>query len=212
MSCVDGPIRILVADDHALMREGIASAVGQEEDLLVVAEAADGRAAIECYREHRPDVTLMDVQMPEMSGIDALICIRREFPQARIIMLTTYGGDALVRSALSHGASGFLLKTALRRELRLAIRSAHQGRRAMSAEVAAHYSLNLSHEDLTRREVEVLRHTAHGLGNKDIAGTLDVSEDTIKAHLKGIFRKLDARDRAHAVFVAMKRGIINHTD
>jgi DNA-binding NarL/FixJ family response regulator len=205
----ESPIRVMVVDDHALLRDGIASALADETDLLLVAEAADGQSAVQKYREHRPDITLMDLQLPDISGIDAMRIIRTEFPHARIIMLTTYRGDAQVRNALHHGAVGFLLKTALRKELKDAIRKAHQGKRVMSTEVAAELAEYLSKEELTLRELEVLQQAAKGRSNKAIAAQLKVSEDTVKAHMKSIFGKLGAEDRTQAVVSAMKRGIID---
>jgi DNA-binding NarL/FixJ family response regulator len=203
------PIRVLVVDDHALLREGIASALADESDLRLVGEAADGRSAILKFREHRPDVTLMDIQLPDISGIEALRIIRAEFPQACVIMLTTYRGDAQIREALQQGAMGFLLKTALRKELKDAIRKAHKGRRVMSPDVASELAEHLSEDQLTPRELEVLRIAAQGRSNKEIGADLQVSEDTIKAHMKSILAKLGAADRTHAVVTALKRGIIH---
>ena len=202
------PITVMVVDDHPLLRDGIALALSGENDMRLVADAADGPTAIERFREHRPDVTLMDVQLPGMSGIDALRAIRAEFEQARIIMLTTYRGDVQVATALRHGACGFLLKSSLRKELRDAIRAVHAGRRAVSTDVAVDLAEHVGSDALSERELDVLRSAAEGNANKAIANKLGISEFTVKAHIKNILSKLDAKDRTHAIVIALRRGII----
>ena len=203
-----GVITVLVVDDHPLLRDGVAFALSGEADMRIVANAHDGRSAIEAFREHRPDVTLMDLQLPDMSGIDAMRAIRSEFPAARIIVLTTYRGDAQVANALKQGASGFLLKASLRKELRDAIRAAREGRRVISPDAAADLAEYIGGDMLSERELQVLNRVARGLGNKQIAAELGVSEDTVKSHMKSILSKLDVSDRTHAVVTAVKRGII----
>jgi DNA-binding NarL/FixJ family response regulator len=202
------PIRVLAIDDHPLLREGIASALADQADMTLIAEAVDARTGIEQFRRNRPDVTLMDLQMPDMNGIEAIRIIREEFPDARILVLTTYQGDVQVSNALRHGASGFLLKGTLRKELRDAIRAVHAGRRVIPPDVAVGLAEHVADEMLSLRELEVLRSVACGNANKAIAIALGISEDTVKAHMKSILAKLDARDRTHAVVMAVKRGII----
>ncbi|MBM0103256.1 response regulator transcription factor [Steroidobacter sp. S1-65] len=202
------PIRVLAIDDHPLLREGIASALADQADMTLVGEAVDARTGIEQFRRVRPDVTLMDLQMPDMSGIEAIRIIREEFTDARILVLTTFQGDVQVSGALRHGASGFLLKGTLRKELRDAIRAVHAGRRVIPPEVAVGLAEHVGDETLSLRELEVLRSVAGGNANKSIAAELGISEDTVKAHMKSILAKLDARDRTHAVVMAVKRGII----
>lgn len=208
MSASTKTIRILAADDHALLREGIASLVGIEPDMELVAQASTGRDAIEQFRLHKPDVTIMDLQMPDISGIDAIIAIRSAFPQARIIVLTTYAGDAQVVRALKAGARGYLLKGNVHTELLETIRAVHAGQKRVPAEVAAELALHTADEQLTPRELEVLRLIAEGNANKQIAAQLAVSEDTVKSHVGNILEKLGANDRTHAVTIALKRGII----
>lgn len=203
------PIRVLIVDDHPLLRDGIAAALADQPDMLLVAEAIDGPTAVEQFRTHRPDVTLMDLQMPRMSGLEALKIIRGEFPDARVIVLTTYRGDVQVMTALQSGASAFLLKAMLRKELRDTIRAVHAGRRVIPPEVAAVMAEHLADHGLSGREVSVLKCVARGNSNREIATQLGVSEDTIKAHMKRILAKLDAKDRTHAVMVALKRGILD---
>jgi two-component system NarL family response regulator len=202
------PIRVLAVDDHPLLREGIASALEHEGDLELVAEAADGKSGIEQFRKTRPDVTLMDLQLPDMSGIDAIRVIRETFPDARILVLTTYRGDAQVAAALRHGACGFLLKSSLRKQLRDAIRAVHAGRRVIPSDLAVELAEHVADDVLSERELEVLRSAARGNANKRIAAALGITEDTVKAHMKSILAKLDAKDRTHAVVTAVKRGII----
>jgi two-component system NarL family response regulator len=191
-----------------LLRDGISVALADQTDIRLVAEAADGREGVEQYCRHRPDVTLMDLQMPGMGGLEALGLILRENPEARVIVLTTYGGDVLVTTAIRSGARGFLLKGMLRKDLRDTIRAVHAGKRVLPPELAMELAEHAGQNSLTAREVAVLKAAARGNSNREIAVQLHVSEDTVKAHMKSIFTKLDARDRTHAVMVALKRGIL----
>jgi len=209
MSGGSSPIRILAVDDHQLVREGIAGFVGVQPDMTMVAEAATGRDAIQQFRTHRPDVTLMDLQMPDMNGMDALIAIRAEFPDARVIMLTTYEGDAHILRALKAGAQGYLLKNTLHSDLLQTIRAVHAGKRSLSPEVSFQVAEHVSDETLTPAEVAVLRLIADGNSNKQIADQLRVTEDTVKGRVKSILAKLDANDRTHAAIIGLKRGIID---
>jgi DNA-binding NarL/FixJ family response regulator len=201
-------IRILTVDDHPLMREGIAAMIKSQTDMLLVAEAGDGGDAIKMFRERQPDVTLMDIRLPDMSGIDALIAIRSEFPEARILMLTTFEGDVEIQRALQAGARGYLLKSMPPSELLAGIREVHAGRKRIPPEVAAHLAEHMGEETLTARELEVLRQVAVGNRNRDIAGRLFITEETVKVHIKHIMEKLGARDRTGAVAIALRRGII----
>jgi len=203
------PIRILAVDDHQIVREGIAGFVGVQPDMTMVAEAATGREAIQQFRTHRPDVTLMDLQMPDMNGMDALIAIRAEFPDAKVIMLTTYEGDAHILRALKAGAQGYLLKNTLHSDLLQTIRAVHAGKRSLSPEVSFQVAEHVSDETLTPAEVAVLRLIADGNSNKQIADQLRVTEDTVKGRVKSILAKLDANDRTHAAIIGLKRGIID---
>ena len=203
------PIRILTVDDHPLLREGIAAVIEGQSDMQLVGEAANGREALQVFRDCRPDVTLMDLQMPEMDGVDAIGAIHREFPEARVVVLTTYQGDAQALRAFKAGASGYLLKSMLRRELVDTIRNVHAGRRCIPPEIASGIAEHASDDALTLREIEVLRQVADGNGNKRIAHLLSISEETVKAHMKNILAKLDANDRTHAVTIAVRRGIID---
>jgi DNA-binding NarL/FixJ family response regulator len=208
MVTTNNPIKVLAVDDHPLLLEGIAAVLEGQHDMVLVAEATNGREAIERFRAHRPDVTLMDLQMPEMSGIDAIIAIRSEFPQARIVVLTTYSGDAQAVRAFRAGASGYLLKGMLRKELMETIRAVHAGRRRIPPEIAAEIAEHHTDDALTPREVEVLRRVAAGNANKIVAADLAISEETVKAHMRSILAKLGANDRTHAVTIGLKRGII----
>jgi DNA-binding NarL/FixJ family response regulator len=191
-----------------MLREGIAAVLEAEDDMVLVAEASNGREAIEQFRAHRPDVTLMDVQMPEVNGIDAIAKIREEFPHARIIVLTTYSGDAQASRAFKAGASGYLLKNMVRKELIDTIRTVHAGKKRIPPEIAMDMAEHHNDDALTEREIEVLRAVAAGNANKIVGQLLKVSEETIKAHMKSILSKLGANDRTHAVTIAVKRGII----
>ena len=202
------PIRVLAVDDHPLVREGIAGLIGVQADMTLVAQAGNGRDAIQQFRTHRPDVTLMDLQMPEMNGLDALIAIRAEFPEARIIMLTTYEADVHILRALKAGAQGYLLKNTLHSDLLRTIRAVHAGKRSLSPEVSFQVAEHMSDDALTPAEIAVLRLIAAGNANKEIADQLGVTEDTVKGRVKSILSKLDANDRTHAAFIGVKRGII----
>jgi DNA-binding NarL/FixJ family response regulator len=202
-------IRVMTVDDHPLLREGIAAALGGQPDMVVVGEATNGREALERFRQLEPDVTLMDVQMPDMNGIEAIAAIRREFPAARIIVLTTYDGDVQAQRALESGAAGYLLKSMLRKDLLETIRSVYAGRRRIPAEVAVSLAEHQGDDRLTGREVEVLRGAASGNSNKSIADQLCISEETVKSHMKSLMSKLGANDRTHAVTIAIRRGIIS---
>jgi DNA-binding NarL/FixJ family response regulator len=202
-------IRIFTVDDHPLMREGIAAVIERQEDMVLVGEATNGREAIEGFRLHRPDVTLMDLQMPEMSGIDAIIAIRREFSSARVVVLTTFQGDVQALRAFKAGASGYLLKNMLRKELVDTIRTVHAGRRRIPPEVAAELAEHVIDDELSEREIEILARVAQGNSNKIIASQLGISEATVKYHLQSVLSKLGANDRTHAVTIAMKRGFID---
>ncbi|MBZ5626642.1 MAG: response regulator transcription factor [Acidobacteriia bacterium] len=202
-------IRILTADDHALLRAGIASLVEIEPDMELVAQASTGREAIEQFRRHRPDITLMDLQMPDVSGIEAIIAIRSEFPDARIVVLTTYAGDVQVVRALKAGARGYLLKGNVHTDLLATIRAVHAGQKRIPPEVAAELAMHTTEDQLTVRELEVLKLIALGNANKEIAAQLSVREDTVKSHVGNILEKLGANDRTHAVTIGLKRGIID---
>jgi len=201
-------IRVLVVDDHPLVREGITRQIELESDMTLVAEASNGREAIQQFREHRPDITLMDLQMPEMGGLDALIAIRNEFPDARILVLTTYKGDVQIMRALQAGARGYLLKNSLNEELMGAIRAVHAGRKAMSAEASVEIAEHATDDPLTPAELRVLRLIAEGKANKEIAAQLSVSEETVKGQVRNILSKLGANDRTHAAMIGVARGMV----
>jgi DNA-binding NarL/FixJ family response regulator len=202
-------IRVLTVDDHQLMREGIAAVLEDQPDMVLVGEAGNGRQAIAHFQQLRPDVTLMDLRMPDMNGIDAIIAIRREFANARIIVLSTYAGDVQAAAALRAGASGYLLKNLVRSELLDTIRAIHAGKRRVPAEIAAEIAEHVADDSLTEREVEILKCVAAGKSNKLIAVQLNIAEATVKTHMKSILPKLSARDRTHAVTIALKRGILD---
>ena len=208
MSAEAGPIRILAVDDHPIVRQGIAGLVAVHSDMSLVAEASNGREAIQQFRAHHPDVTLMDLQMPEMNGFDAMIAIRGEFPEARIIVLTTYTGDAQVLRALKAGARAYLLKNSLHKELLETIRAVHAGKKALSAEASYQLAEHATDDALTPAEVRVLRLIAEGNANKEIAAQLSISEETVKGQVRNILSKLGANDRTHAAMIGLKRGII----
>jgi DNA-binding NarL/FixJ family response regulator len=207
---VTNKIKILTVDDHPLLREGIAAVIHGEDDMLLVGEATNGHEAILGFRAHRPDVTLMDLQMPDMNGIDAITAIRNEFPNARVVVLTTYQGDVQALRAFKAGAVGYLLKNMLRKDLLDTIRGVHAGRRRIPPEIAAELAEHVTDDLLTSRELEVLKRVGTGTSNKIIASELAVSEATVKCHMKNILSKLGANDRTHAVTIAMKRGYLDN--
>jgi DNA-binding NarL/FixJ family response regulator len=209
MSTSPSLIRILAVDDHPMLREGIAALVASQSDMKLVGEASTGREALEQFRKHRPDLTLMDLQMPDMDGVEAMFAICSEFPDARIIVLTTYKGDVQVLRALKAGARAYLLKGLLRKELLETIRAVHAGQKRIPAEVAAELADHAIDDALTPREIDVLRWIASGNANKLIADRLSITEETVKGHVKNILSKLGASDRTHAVTIAVKRGIID---
>jgi len=209
MSTDPGLIRILAVDDHPMLREGIAALVASQSDMKLAGEASNGREALEQFRKHRPDVTLMDLQMPDMDGIEAMVAICTEFPEARIIVLTTYKGDIQVLRALKAGARAYLLKGLLRKELLETIRAVHAGQKRIPPEVAAELADHAIDDALTSREIDVLRLIAGGNANKLVADRLSITEETVKGHVKNILSKLGASDRTHAVTIALKRGIID---
>jgi len=208
MSADSAPIRILIVDDHPLLREGIAALVGGQTDMTLVAECSNGREAVQAFRTHRPDVTLMDLQMPEMSGLDAIGAIRGEFPDARIIVLTTYSGDVQIVRALQAGARGYLLKNMVHKELLDTIRAVHAGKKMVSPEASYELAEHATDDALTKAEIDVLRLIAAGNANKQIADLLSVTEETVKGRVRNILSKLGANDRTHAAMIGLKRGII----
>jgi DNA-binding NarL/FixJ family response regulator len=203
------PIRVLSVDDHPLIRDGIAFALQAQKDMELVAEATNGQEAVDLFDKHRPDVTLMDLQMPVMNGIDAILAIRRDHPAAKLIVLTTYSGDVQAIRAFKAGANGYLLKSMLRKELIETIRTVHSGRRRIPAEIAQEMAEYIDGDALTDREVEVLRKISEGRSNKIVGAAMGISEDTVKTHMKNILAKLQANDRTHAVLIAMKRGFLD---
>lgn len=202
-------INVMIVDDHPLLREGIAAVIATQPDIAVIAEAENGHAAIERFRVHRPDITLMDLRLPDINGIEAIVAIRSEFPNARIIVLTTYKQDVQISNAIKAGAMGFLLKTMLRLDLADTIRAVHAGHHRISAEIAMELADNVAQDGLTAREIEVLRCVAAGNSNKLVASKLSVTEDTVKAHMRNILSKLGANDRTHAAMIAVSRGFID---
>jgi DNA-binding NarL/FixJ family response regulator len=209
MTVVSNPIRIMAVDDHPLLLQGLATIVGDQPDMLIVSQASNGREAIQQFRSHHPDVTLMDLQMPEMSGLDAMIAIRDEFPGAKFIVLTTYTGDMQVLRAMKAGARGYLLKSLLHKELLTTIRAVHAGKKTLSAEASYSLADHAGDDALTPGEVDVLRLIAAGNANKQIAAQLSITEDTVKGRVKNILSKLGANDRTHAAMIGIKRGIID---
>jgi len=207
MSHDETKIRVLAVDDHPLLREGVTSLIADEPDMTIVAEAANGREAIEQFRAHHPDVTLMDLQMPKLNGVEATAAIRAEFPNARVIVLTTYAGDAQVALALKAGASGYLLKNSIRTELLTTIRAVHAGRKVLSPDVTFAMA-NRAADTLSPSETRVLRLIADGLSNKQIAAKLSLTEEAVKGQVKSLLSKLDARDRTHAAVIGVRSGII----
>jgi DNA-binding NarL/FixJ family response regulator len=203
------PIRILTVDDHQLLREGISAVLDGQDDMMLVGEASNGREAVDSFRRLRPDVTLMDLRMPDMSGIEAITAIRADSPNARIIVLTTYAGDAQAAAALKAGAAGYLLKNLVRKELIETIRAVHSGKRRVPPEIATEIAEHVADDVLSERELQVLRGVAAGKSNKLIAAELNISEGTVKTHMKSILPKLDASDRTHAVMIALRRGILD---
>ena len=201
-------IRVLSVDDHPLLRAGIAAIIDSQDDMVMVAQASTGREAIRLFREHRPDVTLMDLRMPDLSGIDALIAIRNEFPEARVVMLTTFEGDVEIQRSLAAGARGYVLKNLPPKELVDVVRQVHAGRKRIPQEIAAQLADHIADELLTQRELDVLHHVAGGNRNREIAERLSISEETVKVHVKHIMEKLGASDRTAAVTIAVRRGII----
>ncbi len=208
MSPDPNSIRILAVDDHPLVRQGISGLLAVQSDMNLVAEASNGRDAIQQFRAHRPDVTLMDLQMPEMSGLDAIIAIRNEFPEARIVVLTTYTGDVQILRALKAGARAYLLKNLLHKELLETIRAVHAGKKTLSPEASFQLAEHLTDDALTPAEINVLRLIAAGNANKQIADQLAISEETVKSQVRNILSKLGASDRTHAAVIGLKRGII----
>ncbi len=208
MQTANSPISVMVVDDHPMIREGVAGVIASEPGMQLACEAGDGHEAIAMYRKCRPDVTLMDLEMPNLDGLDALVAIRQEFPDARVLVLTTFRGDARAKRSLKAGAAGYMLKSRIRKELLDAIRQVHAGRKCIDPEVATEISESVNDDQLTAREVEVLQRVARGSSNKVVAHELQLTEGTIKSHMKSVLAKLGANDRTHAVMIALERGII----
>lgn len=208
MQTSPSPIRVLLADDHPMLRDGVRGLVDDQTDMKLVGEASNCHEAVDQFRKLRPDITLLDLQMPEMNGIDSMLAIRREFPDARIIVLTTYTGDAQILRALKAGAQAYLIKSVLRRELLDTIRAVHSGHKRIPPEVATQLAEHAADDPLTSREIQVLQLIASGKANKVVASDLSIAEETVKGHVKNILSKLGATDRTHAVTLALKRGII----
>ncbi len=202
-------IRVLIVDDHPAIREGVAAMIANQSDMEVVAEASTAREAVESFQRHLPDVTLMDLKLPDNTGIHAIESIRKTFPQARVIILTTYRGDVQAMRALKAGAFGYLLKSMLRKELLETIRAVHAGEKRIPPEIASEIAIHSSEDSLTGRELQVLTHVAGGNSNKVVASLLSISETTVKAHMQSVLSKLSANDRTHAVMIAMRRGILD---
>jgi DNA-binding NarL/FixJ family response regulator len=205
---VASKIRVFSVDDHPLLHEGVATIIRSQPDMLLVAEAANGKEALQRFREHKPDVTLMDLRLPDISGIDAMIAIRSEFPEARIVILTTFAGDVEIQRALEAGARAYILKSMPPREIVDVIRQVHAGKKRIPPEIAAHLAEHYSDETLTEREIQVLKQIAGGNRNRDIADKLFITEETVKVHIKHIMEKLGATDRTQAVAIGVRRGII----
>jgi two-component system NarL family response regulator len=208
ISITPRPISVMVVDDHPMMRAGLIEALSSQADMRVVGEASDGREAVERYGQLRPDVTIMDIAMPQLCGVKALQEIRGEHDNARVVMLTTYKGDAQIMRAVQAGAAGFLLKSTLRRELLDTVRSVHRGQRCIPPEIAMELAQHMGQGPLSPREMEVLHYAASGHSNRRIAERMTISEETVKAHMKNVLAKLAANDRTHAVTIALRRGII----
>ena len=204
----EGRIRVLTADDHPLLREGIVAIIQNQPDMTVVSQAGSGREAIQMHREHRPDVTLMDLRLPDMSGIQAMIATREEVPEARVVILTTFEGDVEIQRALEAGASGYFLKSTPQKQLAEAIRQVHAGKRRVPPELAAQLAEHMGHESLSEREIAVLKLVADGNRNREVGERLFITEETVKVHIRHIMEKLDAKDRTQAVAIAVRRGII----
>jgi DNA-binding NarL/FixJ family response regulator len=205
---VDKPIRVLCVDDHPVVQAGLQSLIGAEEGIEIVAQVATGAAAIDLFREHQPDVVLLDLELQDMNGADVIRSIRQDFPQARIIVLTSYSDDESISQSLRNGARGYLLKESLHRELITAIRNVSAGRRSVGPEISDRFLENMSRPQMTSRELQILRQIADGFDNAEIARELGISHETVKAHVRGILRKLDAKDRTQAASIALKRGIV----
>ena len=212
MNSVSKRIRVMIVDDHPLMRAGLAGEINAQADMCVVSESADGEEAITSFRSHRPDVTLMDLRMPKLGGIEAIEAIRREYPQSRFVVLTTASGDVQVLRAIKAGAVGYLLKNVLRTELTETIRLVHAGRRRIPPEIAQQVAEHALDDEVSEREATVLKHIARGRSNKIIADQLGISENTVKNHVKSLLSKLGASDRTHAVTLALKRGLLEPVD